>query len=95
MHSSALIPVESHLLNPAGIIKLQLRNDTARLQHCPSSLHIVNAARLARSESHHHLHYLDRDREREESSTHRETEGSSTPSRFLKNNNRSERGKRK
>lgn len=48
-----------YLLHSARVIQLQLGNDTARLQCCSSSLHIMNTTRLRSCKSHYHLHHLE------------------------------------
>lgn len=49
-----------YLLHSAGVIQLQLGNDTPRLQCSSGPLHVVNTTGFCSCKSHYHLHHLDR-----------------------------------
>lgn len=51
-------PAASHLLNPAGIIQLELGNHTAWIQDCPRAFDIMDAAGFPCCQCHHHFHHL-------------------------------------
>lgn len=54
-----------YLLHSAWVVQLQFGNDTAGLQRRPSSLHVMDTARLPSSQSHNHLHHLESEKGRE------------------------------